>query len=330
MRRSLWSLLVCAGLIVVARPDLHAQEAATAASAPMAGFTATTLGFQRLPAADAHYRHGDFEVAGGADPRWNPWNPAHLARAAAQAADPRSVRKATQLAYLRSLRGDRAGAEAGLARARARFPDSVGLHWSEGWIRLNLLDFEGALVAWQQAERLHGGQPFWVPYSKAVALIGVGDDEAALAWWKLAQASYRPSLDTPDGARNQFQHWRFTEKILLEELIQLAWPGSQRRAAVDGAGFLEMVKSPMPLYPRELLRRGIEGEVLVRFQVQPDGVPSVVKIERSSGHADFDTEALRVARLARFRLPPGTQGVVWALVPYRYSLRAAPAPAPGA
>lgn len=92
-----------------------------------------------------------------------------------------SLRRLTKHPYLLSLRGHREGAEAGLAKVRAQYPNSVALHWSEGWIRLNLLDFEGALLAWQQAERLHGGQPFWVPYTKANALVGVGDDAAALA-----------------------------------------------------------------------------------------------------------------------------------------------------
>jgi hypothetical protein len=40
------------------------------------------------------------------------------------------------------------------------------------------LHFEGALVAWQQAERLHGGQPVWalVPYRSTAA---AGDELGA-------------------------------------------------------------------------------------------------------------------------------------------------------
>ncbi len=133
----------------------------------------------------------DPEVAGGADPRWKPWNPQHLAAAEARAKGPSpGVRDATRHAYLLSLRGDRAGAQAGLAAAKQRYPDSVGVHWSEGWIRRNLLDFEGALVAWQQ----------------------------------VAQRAYAPELASADGARDRFQHWRPTEKKLLEEVIGLAYP----------------------------------------------------------------------------------------------------------
>lgn len=179
----------------------------------------------------------DVEASGGADPRWNPQNPTHLsvARERAQGPSP-GVRDATRHPYLLSLRGDRAGAEAGLAAAKQRFPNSVGVHWSEGWIRLNLLDFDGALVAWQEAERLHGGQPFWVPYSKAIALSGRGDDEAALAWWRVAQKAYEPELNTAAAARYRFQYWRPTERALLEQVIGLAYPGDVGSRITKDAG----------------------------------------------------------------------------------------------
>ena len=168
------------------------------------GFVDVAVGFQRLPPADARYVDGDSDVAGGADPRWRPSRPSHMAMAERLAKGPSSgMRDATRYPYLLSLQGDRAGAEAGMLAAKQRYPDSVGVHWSEGWIRLNLRDYEGALAAWSVAERLHGGQPFWVPYTKAIALAGLGDDEAALAWWRVAQRSHAPELDSAAGARQR-------------------------------------------------------------------------------------------------------------------------------
>jgi TonB family protein len=312
-----------AGLVLTLCGAVLTADHAAAAGAPTvaSGFVELTSGYQRLPAVGARYMDGDIDVAGGADPRWQPWNPGHLAvaEARAKAPDP-GVRGATQHAYLLSLRGDKPGAEAGLAAAKQRYPDSVGVHWSEGWIRLNLLDFEGALVAWQQAERLHGGQPFWVPYSKAIALIGAGDGEAALAWWQLAQSTYAPELDSANAARQKFQHWRIAEKALLEEVIDLAYPEDAGIAAVNGSG-PEMIDTPLPHYPPALQRQGIEGVTMVRIDVDAAGLAVNARVETSSGYAEMDAEALKVARLARFKAPAGPSADGFsALVPYRFSL----------
>jgi TonB family protein len=316
-------LSVFAGLIGVWSVSMFAADTSRAADATgeVSGFVDLAAGYQRLPNPGAQYMDADSEVAGGADPRWKPWNPQHLAVAEARAKGPSpGVRNATQHAYLLSLRGDRAGAEAGLASAKQRYPDAVGVYWSEGWIRLNLLDFEGALVAWQQAERLHGGQPFWVPYSKAIALMGVGDGAAALAWWQVAQRAYTPELDTAMAARNRFQHWRTTEKALLEEVIDLAYPGEAAAVAKDGSG-IEMIDMPIPHYPPTLARQGIQGVTMVRIKVDAAGLPLDATVEQSSGYAEMDAEALKVARLARFKVPAGTApDGHFALVPYRFSL----------
>ena len=62
----------------------------TGGGTTLTGFVELSAGYQRLPAADALYTDADFEVSGGADPRWKPWNPAHLeaARVRAQGALP--------------------------------------------------------------------------------------------------------------------------------------------------------------------------------------------------------------------------------------------------
>ena len=201
-------------------------------------FVDASRGFERLPAARAAYRDADAEVAGGADPRWNPDKNAHIRIAERIARGPvGGQRELTRLAYLYALRGELQNAHAKLAEAKAQYPDTVGVYWSEGWIRLNLQDYEGALVAWQVAEELHGGQPFWVPYTKAVALIGKGDTEAALAWWEVSKRSHWPRLNSAEGAREYFGHWRDAEAGLLDRLLELAYvepqPQGRRSAAVQ-------------------------------------------------------------------------------------------------
>jgi TonB family protein len=325
-------LVYCASgplLAIAQTPDVPSETAVQPHVA--AGFTDSSGGFQRFPGIDARYLDGDAAVSGAADPRWKPWDPSSVELARVMSNQPgANPRHATQHAFLLSLRGDRSGAEAGIAAAKQRFPDSEAVYWSEGWIRLNLLDFEGSLLAWQQAERLHGGQPYWVPYSKAIALIGLGDQAAALAWWGVAQRSHGPELASADAARAKFQHWRFTEKLLLEDLIQAAFPGTERLAVVDGSEtpYLKVLSAPTPSYPPSLLRMGIQGETLVRMRVGPDGVPGDVAIQRSSGQSEFDAVAIDAARLARFSMPEkvDSKGVI-VLLPYRFSLRADPAAA---
>lgn len=295
------------------------------------GFTDLSAGFDRLPAADARYMDADPAAGGAGDPRWKPWDARSLELARIAGSSPKAgARLATQHAYLLSLRGDSAGAEAELAKVKLRFPGVESVYWSEGWIRLNLLDFEGALVAWQQAERLHGGEPFWVPYSKAIALTGVGDDAAALAWWAVAQRSHGSELASADAARAKFGYWRYTEKLLLEDLIQNAFPGTERLAVLEGSGlpYMKLLSAPAPAYPPALLRQGIEGEALVRLRVGADGVPAEVAIERPSGQDMFDLAALSAARLVRFEKSEKVDAKgVYALMPYRFSLRPEPVPA---
>jgi protein TonB len=71
-----------------------------------------------------------------------------------------------------------------------------------------------------------------------------------------------------------------------------------------------------------LLRRGVEGEVLVRAQVQDDGHCSQVLLKESSGYRLFDEAALSAVRDWRF-IPArkGTQTVVaWVDVPIAFRI----------
>lgn len=318
--RFAWLLLLVSTTLAFAQgaPPEATKLAPVESYAELPGFVSSVVGFQRFPAPATRYQDPDPEVGGGP-----PVNPALRGAPSINA-----LRAAMRGAYGRSLVGDRVGAAAGVADAKKRFPDSVGIHWSEGWIRLNLLDFQGALTAWQVAEGLRGGKPFWVPYTKAVALMGSGDLEAALAWWQVAQRDLAPALDLPADVRNRFQHWKPLEKQLLERLIDLAYSDElAARPATPGLA-LQMLEGPVPHYPPALLRQGIEGRVMVRIQVDEKGLPMTVAIERSSGFAAFDAAALEVARLTHFSVPRSTGvGGTWALVPYHFRMHS-PLPSP--
>lgn len=93
------------------------------------------------------------------------------------------------------------------------------------------------------------------------------------------------------------------------------------------------LESPSPLtagvsieYPLELWDQGIEGTCMVKVRVNElGGVDSAVVVE-SSGHAAFDSAAVRGARKLRF--DPARRGgkriEVWAQVPVHFSKKPRP------
>jgi protein TonB len=77
-----------------------------------------------------------------------------------------------------------------------------------------------------------------------------------------------------------------------------------------------------PPYPAAALRRGAEGEVLVRVQVGSDGRVGRLELARSSGDRDLDRAALAAVRGWRFQ-PAQTAGApvaAWVVVPVVFQL----------
>jgi protein TonB len=71
------------------------------------------------------------------------------------------------------------------------------------------------------------------------------------------------------------------------------------------------------VYPEDAIRRGQEGEVLLRIRVGEGGVPQEIRVARSSGARTLDDAARSgVARAAPLPSLPG-----WFEVPIRFSLR---------
>lgn len=56
-----------------------------------------------------------------------------------------------------------------------------------------------------------------------------------------------------------------------------------------------------PQYPLRALRSGIEGTVLVRVEIDAQGVPTQVSLEHRSGNRDLDRAALDAVRNWRFQ-----------------------------
>lgn len=75
---------------------------------------------------------------------------------------------------------------------------------------------------------------------------------------------------------------------------------------------------PLPPYPSEARRRGIEGSVMLRVEVSEVGRPDVPRIESSSGSSSLDRAAVDWIR-ARWRWEPGP--VRHYRIPISYQIR---------
>lgn len=59
--------------------------------------------------------------------------------------------------------------------------------------------------------------------------------------------------------------------------------------------------NPPPRYPPAALRSGIEGNVLIRAEIDADGTPTEVGLARRSGNRELDRAALSAVRNWRFQ-----------------------------
>jgi TonB family protein len=93
-----------------------------------------------------------------------------------------------------------------------------------------------------------------------------------------------------------------------EKYLPVTYDTVFAKSEVDQApefkGGLEAVVDRM-WYPREALRQGISGRVIVEFVVSPEGSPTNVKVT-DSVHSLLDREALRVVLASE--LVPGRKG----------------------
>lgn len=61
-------------------------------------------------------------------------------------------------------------------------------------------------------------------------------------------------------------------------------------APIAGADYLN---NPAPSYPEAAQERGLEGKVLMKVHVQPDGKPDKITVSKSSGHQILDDAAVK-------------------------------------
>lgn len=93
--------------------------------------------------------------------------------------------------------------------------------------------------------------------------------------------------------------------------------------ALEGPRFnAAYLNNPPPAYPLAARRRGIDGRVLVRAEIQADGSCSRVELKAGSGSDLLDQAALEAVR--KWRFVPARKGgqvvVAWVEVPITFKL----------
>ena len=90
------------------------------------------------------------------------------------------------------------------------------------------------------------------------------------------------------------------------------------KASFD-AGYL---RNPAPRYPIAAYRQRAEGTVIIRAQVLPNGLGTLVQLERSSGHQSLDDAAL--AAVKKWQFQPATENGKpvrqWVSIPITFRL----------
>lgn len=139
--------------------------------------------------------------------------------------NPRDVAALTQRGYIRRMSGHEEGASRDFERAMAlTVRDAVGrrrLLWTMGWSEFNRDNFAEAIELWKVSAALHGGRPFWLAYTMAVATWGLGERDVAVDWFDAAVRSNSEWGDL-NALRARTRHWNDREREMAEAALQ-AW-----------------------------------------------------------------------------------------------------------
>lgn len=131
--------------------------------------------------------------------------------------------------YLRYRRGEVDAGEADYARAVQIAGADLMMRrhvlWSQGWARFNAGNDAGALDAWRTAAALHGGEPFWWPYTAALPAWRSGRRDEAVALFDRAVRGM-PEWGTERGFTLRTRHWPEPQFEVARDVFG-AWQASR-------------------------------------------------------------------------------------------------------
>jgi protein TonB len=96
---------------------------------------------------------------------------------------------------------------------------------------------------------------------------------------------------------------------------------TDEKVSAPSAG-AEYLHNPAPEYPESAMDRGLEGNVLMKVHVLPDGHPDIVNIVKSSGQNILDEAA--VDTVHKWMFVPAKRGETpvagWVTIPIAFNL----------
>lgn len=108
---------------------------------------------------------------------------------------------------------------------RVAKPESLSArhaYWAYGWGLFRMAEYRKAIEQWMQAERLHGGQPAWAPWTYAIGLWVAGDTDLAVEFWSAAVRSDPERWGASRGLEREIRDWPANQRLAAEAL-QAEW-----------------------------------------------------------------------------------------------------------
>src|SRR5690606_1709321 len=156
-------------------------------------------------------------------------------------------------------------------------------------------DYDPALPA-DDASRPGATASLWI----LLLLVG------AFGWWYVATRDSTPPLGQDltiiEGTADEVAAGKPVEDAAKPATTRRA--SSNERAAVAttaNSSEPELLSAALPRYPAEERRRGVEGSVTLRIEVDANGLPTDVDYAHRSGNRALDRAALVAARNWRFQ-----------------------------
>jgi len=131
--------------------------------------------------------------------------------------------------FIRHQIGQHDAAEADYSRALQLAGIDILLRrhvlWSQGWARFEAGRDEAALASWRESVALHGGRPYWFPYSAALAEWRLGRRDEAVALYAEAVRGM-PEWGRESGLLRRTSHWPQHQFAVAGEVFQ-AWKATR-------------------------------------------------------------------------------------------------------
>jgi len=96
---------------------------------------------------------------------------------------------------------------------------------------------KAAASAWSGSAHLHGGQPYWLPYSMAVLAELDGPRDLAIRWYAAAVRS-QPRWGRSEGVARSTWYWQRKESEAMDRVFD-AWRAHEEPKAAQLASSLK-------------------------------------------------------------------------------------------